>query len=92
MCKQASISCKQVNDNILNFDNLLDQVLNEAFQMNHPASFKKIQNSPRNAPSVKPKQANAWNKGENGGNKKKQKSENGNGNQLKNAAQDEDLW
>jgi hypothetical protein len=92
MCEQASVSCTQVNNNILNFDNLLDQVLKGSFQMNLPPSFKKIKNSPRNAPSIKPKQAKAWSEGEgNGGNKKKQKSKNGNGNQVKNAAQDEDF-
>jgi hypothetical protein len=55
MCEQASVSCTQVNDNILNFDNLLDQVLNRSFQMNLPTSFKKIKNSPCNAPSVESK-------------------------------------
>ncbi len=59
MCKQASISCKQVNNNILSFSKLLDQILNGSFQMNLPASFKNIQKSPRNAPPVEPKQANA---------------------------------
>jgi hypothetical protein len=60
--------------------------------MNLPASFKKIKNSPCTAPSVEPKQANVRNKGEgNGINKKKQKSENGSGNQVKNSAQDEHL-
>jgi hypothetical protein len=92
MREQASVSCTQVNNNILNFNDLLDQVLNGSFQMNLPPSFKKIKNSPRNAPSIKPKQAKAWNEGEgNGGNKKKQKSENGHGNQVKTAAQDEDF-
>ena len=62
MCEQASIPCTQVNDNILNFDDVLDQVLNGFFQMNLPPSFKKIENSSRNAPSVKPKEANVGNK------------------------------
>ena len=32
----------QVNDNLLNFEDLLEQVLNGVFQMNLPASFKKV--------------------------------------------------
>ncbi len=92
MCKQASVSCTQVNDNILNIDDLIDQVLSRSFQMNFPTSFKKIKNLPCNAPSVKSKQANAWNEGEgNGRNKKKQKSKNKNRNQVKNTAQDEEF-
>ncbi len=92
MCEQASISCTQVNNNILNCNDLLDHVLNESFQKNLPASFKKIENSSRNAPSIEPKQANAENKGDgNGGNRKKRKSKNRNGNQVKNSAQNEDF-
>jgi hypothetical protein len=84
--------CEQVNNNVLNFDDLLDQVLNGSFQMNLPTSFKKIENSPRNAPSVKPKQANVGNEGEgNSGNRKKHKSKNRNGSQIKNSAQEEDF-
>jgi hypothetical protein len=37
MCEQARDSCIQVNNNILNFNNLLDQVLNGSFQMNLPS-------------------------------------------------------
>jgi hypothetical protein len=75
MCEQVSISCTQEIDNVLNFDNLIDQVLNGSFQMNLPASFKKIDYSPRNAPSIEPKQANVGRKGEgNGRNRKKRKN------------------
>ncbi len=88
MCEQASISCTQVHDNILNFNDLLDQVLNGSFQMNLLASFKKIMKSPQNAPSVEPKHANTGNKGEGfGRNRKKHKDKNRNGNQVKNTAQ-----
>jgi hypothetical protein len=42
MCEQASISHAKVNNNILNFKDLLDQVLNGSFHVNLSASFKKI--------------------------------------------------
>jgi hypothetical protein len=45
LCKQASIARTQVNVNVLKFKDLLEQVLNSAFQMNLPASFKKVANS-----------------------------------------------
>ena len=41
-CEQAVTTPMQVNDNILNFDDLLEQILNGVFQMNLPASFKKV--------------------------------------------------
>jgi hypothetical protein len=47
--KQASIACTQVNSNVLEFKDLLEQVLNGAFQMNLPASFKKVANSSKTA-------------------------------------------
>jgi hypothetical protein len=54
LCKQASITCTQVNNNILKFEDLLKQVLNGAFQMKMPASFKKVANSFKNADAEKP--------------------------------------
>jgi hypothetical protein len=92
LCKQASIACTQVNNNVLEFKDLLKQVLNSAFQMNLPASFKKVVNSSKTAAIEETKHATAGNKGEeNGGNKKKRKSKHGNGNLVKNLAQDKDF-
>jgi hypothetical protein len=91
-CKQASIACTQVNNNVLGFKDLLEQVLNGTFQMNLPASFKKVANSSKTAATKETKHATAENEGEgNGSNKKKCKSKNGNGNLVKNLAQDKDF-
>jgi hypothetical protein len=91
-CKQASIAHTQVNNNVLKFKDLLKQVLNGVFQMNLPASFKKVANSSKTAATKETKHATSGNKGEgNGGNKKKHKSKNSNGNLVKNLAQDKDF-
>jgi hypothetical protein len=75
-CEQASIAHTQVNNKVL-----VKQVLNVAFQMNLPASFKKVANSSKTAAADETKHTSVGNKGEgNGGNKKKHKSKNGNGN------------
>jgi hypothetical protein len=88
-CKQASIVRTQVNSNVLKFKDLLEQVLNGAFQMNLPASFKKVANLSNKEET---NHATAIIKGKgNGGNKKKHKSKNGNGNLIKNLAQDTDF-
>jgi hypothetical protein len=89
LCRQASIACTQVNNNVLKFEELLEQVLNDAFQINLPASFKKAANSFKTAAVKETKHATAGNKGEgNGGNKMKRKSKKSNGNFVKNSAQD----
>ncbi len=91
-CKQGSIAHTQVNNNVLKFEDLLEQVLNGAFQMNLPASFKKVTNSSKTAAAKETKHATAGNEGKgNGGNKKKHKSKNGNSNLIKNSAQDKDF-
>jgi hypothetical protein len=91
-CKQASIARTQVNDNVLEFKDLLEQVLNGAFQMNLPASFKKVAISSKKAAAEETNHATAGNEGKgNNGNKKKRKSKNSNGNLIKNLAQDKDF-
>jgi hypothetical protein len=88
-CEQASIARTQVNNKVLKFKDLLEQVLNGAFQMKLPSSFKKDPNSSKTVAAEETKHATAGNKGEgNGGNKKKRKSKNGNGNLVKNLTQD----
>jgi hypothetical protein len=88
-CEQASIARTQVNNNVLKFKDLLEQVLNGAFQMNLPASFKKVANSFNKEET---NHATAGNEGKgNGGNKKKHRSKNGNNNLVKNSAQDKDV-
>ncbi len=93
-CEQASIACTQVNNNVLKFEDLLEQVLNSAFQMSLSASFKKVENSAKTPAINETKQATAGNEGEgNRSNKKKHESKNGNGNGnlVKNLAQDKDF-
>jgi hypothetical protein len=81
LCEQAVTTHTQLNNNILKFEYLLQQVLNGIYQMNLPASFKKVENSTKPAADKEFKQANAGYEGERkGGNKKKRKSENGNRN------------
>ena len=92
MCEQEVTTCTQVIDNILDFGDLLEQVLNGVFQMNLPASFKKVVIPTKPAAIDEFKQAATENKGEgNGGNKKKQTNKNSNGNLVKNSAQDKDF-
>jgi hypothetical protein len=88
-CEQASIACTQVNNNVLKFKDLLKQVLNGAFQMNFPASFKKVANSSNKEET---NHATTGNEGKgNNGNKNKRRIKNGNGNLVKNSAQDKDF-
>ncbi len=42
MCEQATISRTQVNNNVLDFDDLLKEVLNGSFNMSLPSTFKKL--------------------------------------------------
>ncbi len=87
------MTCTSVNDNILNFGDLLVQVLNGSFHMNLPTSFKKIKIEPKiEAANVsKPAAAAENDRDRKGGRGKKQKGESGNGNLVKNLAQDEDF-
>jgi hypothetical protein len=94
MCEAATMTRSSVNDNVLNFDDLLEQVLNGSFYMNLPASFKKIKVEPKieAASNAKPT-AGARNDGEGKGASrgKKRKNENGNGNPVTNSTQDKDF-
>jgi hypothetical protein len=94
MCEAATMTRSSINDNVLNFDDLLEQVLNGSFYMNLPASFKKIEVEPKiEATSNAKPAAGARNDG-NGkgtGRGKKRKNKNGNGNPVTNSTQDEDF-
>ena len=88
-CQNATVSRSHVNDNILDFDNLLEQVLNGSFHMALPPSFKKIEVN-------KPNPTKGDNDGSGGSEtstktRQKRKSEDGNGNLVRNTAQDEDF-
>ncbi len=45
MCEQATILRTQVNDKMLNFGDLVEEILNGSFHMSLPAAFKKIVNA-----------------------------------------------
>jgi len=42
-CQAATLSRSHVNDNVLDFDSLIEQVLSGSFNMILPMSFKKIE-------------------------------------------------
>jgi hypothetical protein len=89
-CKSAHNSCTQVNNRILQFKDLIDIVFNGTFHVNLPPSFAKVsgQATTLSAPTEN-KQANGKNKGGSEGRKgqKKQTSDDGNGNLVKNTTQ-----
>ncbi len=93
MCKAATMTRMSVNNNVLNFDDLLEQVLNGSFHMNLPTSFKKIKIKPKiKAANVSKPAAAAENNGDGkGGRGKKQKGKNRSRNLVKNSAQDKDF-
>jgi hypothetical protein len=64
LCKTAHNSCTQVNDRILQFEDLIDTVLNGTFRMNLPPSFSKVSGLAATLlASTENKQANGKNKG-----------------------------
>jgi hypothetical protein len=42
MCKLATVSCSQVDDRVLHFDSIIDDILNGQFSTILPATFKKV--------------------------------------------------
>jgi hypothetical protein len=93
LCKLAQNSCTQVNNRILQFDDLIDAVLNGTFHTMLPMAFKKVSCSAA-ASSLESKQPdNGKNKGggKDGKGRKKRKSEDINGNILKNTTQPDEF-
>jgi hypothetical protein len=43
MCERTTVSRSQVDDRVLQFDNLLEDILNGQFNMTLPVTFKKVQ-------------------------------------------------
>mgnify|MGYP006177327177 FL=1 len=92
MCENCTMTRKSVNDKVIDFEDLLEQVLNGSFTMNLPPSFKIVQagtDAPNDAKQAVARGAKEEGKGEGRG--KKRKGDNGNGNLVKNLAPDEDL-
>ncbi len=88
-CALAQNSRTQVNDRILQFDNLINAVLNGTFHMMLPKAFKKVSGSAAVLSSESKQPAGGKNKGggEDSKGHKKWKSEDGNGNIVKNTTQ-----
>ena len=85
--QNAILSPTHVNDSILDFKNLLEQVLNGSFHIVLPASFRKIEVAPKSTPggnigsNLNPNQSKRG----------KRKSEDRKGNLVSNSAQDKDV-
>jgi hypothetical protein len=96
MCENCTMTRTSVNDNVIDFGDLLEQVLNGCFTMNLPPSFKVVQaglDGPNDAKQAAAGAAvaAAVEAGKGEGRGKKRKGENGNGNLVKNPSPDEDL-
>ncbi len=87
MCEQAYHTCTEVKDSILQFKDLIDEVLNGTFHFILPLTFKKVQGtiSVPESKSDEPKKEGGK------GSDKKQKKENSNGNIVKNPGQLEEF-
>ncbi len=46
MCELATVSCSQVDDRVLHFDLIIDNILNGLFRTILPATFKKVNSNP----------------------------------------------
>jgi hypothetical protein len=46
MCKLATVSCSQIDDRVLHFDMIIDDILNNQFHTILPATFKKVNGNP----------------------------------------------
>jgi hypothetical protein len=91
----ATLSRKHVIDNILDFENLLEQVFNGSFHIVLPMSFKKIKIAPKSDTSNVNKRTPGGNISKdpdpNPSKRGRRKSEDGNGKLVSNSAQDEDF-
>ena len=84
-----------MNDSVVDFENLLEQVLNESFHIILPVSFRKIEVAPKSEITSAIKSTPGGNISShlnpNQSKRGKRKSEDGNGNLVSNSAQDEDF-
>ena len=94
-CQNAILSQTHVNDNVLDFENLLEQVRNGSFHIVLPVSFRKIEVAPKSeitsAIKTTPGGNIASDLNPNQSKRGKRKSEDRNGNLVSNSAQDEDF-
>ncbi len=87
-CQNATLSRTHVNDNVLDFENLLEQVLNRSFNMVLPPRFKKIEIMPKLEVKTGGNNENDPNPNPT---KKKCRSEDSNGNAVKNTSQPDEF-
>ena len=84
-----------MNDSVVDFENLLEQVLNESFHIILPVSFRKIEVAPKSEITSAIKSTPGGNISShlnpNQSKRGKRKSEDRNGNLVSNSAQDEDF-
>lgn len=89
-CEKAVNSRNEVNDSILDFDDVIEHVLNGTFSITLPPAFSKVK-----ADTSEIKDADGKHKGGEGGEegkgRKKRKSEDGKGNAVKNSTQPDEF-
>jgi hypothetical protein len=88
-CKQAVNSCTEVNDRVLNFKDLINDVLNSTFNLSLPPAFKKVNASNDYSATEVAEQSKNKEGRRGGGNKRKKKD--GDGNMVKNMGQHGDF-
>jgi hypothetical protein len=49
MCKSPTVSRSQANNRVLQFDNIIEDIVNRLFHMTIPAAFKKFEGTTRTA-------------------------------------------
>ncbi len=77
MCEAVLVTWTSVNNNVLDFEDLLEHILNGSFHMNLPTSFKKVGGSPKEieVDDAKPAAITSADSNNNGGKSKKAKRE-----------------
>jgi hypothetical protein len=74
MCEPASVSCSQVDDRVLFFDGIVNNVLNGQFNLTLPTTFKKVNGSSSTVGSTEDNET----KSSGGGKRRKKNREAGN--------------
>jgi hypothetical protein len=80
MCELASVSCSQVDDRVLLFDAIVEDILNRQYHFSLPTTFKKVNGSTSVVVSTKDDET----KSSGGGGKRRKKNQDA-GNAVKNA-------
>jgi hypothetical protein len=62
MCKLATVSCSQVDNRVLHFDSIIDDILNGQFRTILPATFKKVNGNPNIVRTARSRETNTGRK------------------------------